>query len=264
MGCGSSLARYNAETDRLRDAVWTGAGVAAYVVEGAGKSIANGVYVRDGKHDGSPCFRNQHCTPPGQIWLCKHHGKWLIGDKDKLDDTDGDYYDIDCPDDDVLPETYGWEVCQDGVLPLPKITEVPEGPASLVVENAGTAQANGTYVRSGTYDGAPRYNMSGTNFSIFRSRGNGFRWMIGHKTTNDQISEEAGDLYQSNAVSEYPPFASTSWDATEEGVEPPPSVRALDTQGNTIAQGWIHIAMAPASIAVQAYVPVAVAIAVPA
>jgi len=261
MGCGASAtARSIEEADRMRDAVWTGAGVAAYIVDGAGTSKANGVYVRDGKHDGKPCFRNQNCNPPGQIWLCKHHGKWLIGDKDKLDDTEGDYYDLDCPDEDMLPDTYGWEVCQEGALPLPKIQVVPEGPASLLVENAGTAEANGSYVRSGTYDGAPRYVKSETNFYIFRARANGYQWMIAHKPSDEAITDSEGDLYSSNAVSEYPPPGASSWEATDEGKEPSPSVRAFDAQGNTIVQGWVHVAMAPAAMAVQAYVPVAVAV----
>lgn len=257
MGCGSSksLKAINEELDQIRDAVWTGAGVAAYVVNAAGTPIVNGVYVRDGKHDGKPCFRNQNCQPPGQIWLCKHHGKWLIGDKDKLDDTDGDYYDLDGHDEEALPDTFGWECCKDGIEPVPKIDVVPEGPVALVVEGAGKSQANGTYVRSGTYDGAPRYVMNETNLCIYRSRGNTYRWMIAHKKSADEITESAGDLYQSQTASEYPPSSRLSWEVEDDGQEPPPSVRAVDAAGNTIAPGWITVAMAPATVAVQAFVP---------
>ena len=243
MGCGSSLAVVDNQLDAVRDAVLTGAGVAAYVVSSAGSSVVNGVYVRDGKHDGLPCFRN------GQIWLVYYDGSWYLADKDKLDESEGDYYSIQT--DLLLPPSFGWAAASDGVEPVPKIEPVDEGPAALLVEGAGLSQANGTYRRDGTFDGAPQYSHLGGQLVIVRTRCNWYRWMIAEK---DKLDEAAGDLYKSMCASEYPPLAPSNWEAEEDGKDPPPTLRALDGLSRPLVPGWVPLEQGPAQVAVATYV----------
>lgn len=246
MGCGSS--RIGDELDAIRDAVVTGAGVAAYVVTGAGSAAVNGVYFRDGMHDGYPCFRN------GQIWLCKNGDEWCLSDKDRLGSDRGDYYSLRMSNDDALPANFGWETCSAGALPLPTIQLVPEGPAAVKVDGAGSEQANGVYRRNGTYDGAPRYTRDGGTLCIYRSRANGYKWMIANKESDADIAEGAGDLYESAVASEYPPQSKFTWHAAEDGAEPAPSVEALDSSGCRLMPGWVQVDAHPAYVAQATFV----------
>jgi hypothetical protein len=205
MGCGSSsVSAVNEQLDNVRAAVVTGAGVAAYVVSNAGSPEVQGVYAREGMHEGAPCFRN------GVYWLCRNGSEWNIAHKDKVEEGDESFYTVEPEDAEALPEDHGWECGSSGALPLPKIEQVLEGPAKLVVEGAGSTQINGTYERSGTYDGAPRYMKAGGNMCIYRSRGNWYRWMIGDFR---KVHETDGDMYKSTSASEYPPLSASSWSA---------------------------------------------------
>lgn len=246
MGCGcSNTSATDKSLDDVRDAVLTGAGVAAYIVSGAGSPVVNGVYVRDGKYQDMPCFRN------GQVWLVYWGDSWYIADKDKLDEdsTEGDYYRIDT--EELLPPVFGWEAVSEGVEPVPTIVPVDEGPAALLVEGAGLAQVNGQYRRDGTYDGAAKYAHVAGQLVIVRSRGNWFRWMIADK---DTLEEPEGDLYKSIVASEYPPLAQSHWEVQEDGRAPPPSVRALDGLDRPVVPGWIPLEQGPAQVAVATYV----------
>jgi hypothetical protein len=127
MGCGGIRAM-NSELDAIRDAVLTGAGIAAFNVSGAGVAEANGVYVREGRYDGRPCFKN------GKHWIVFYSGSWWLTDstKSELDaEDDGtaddeEYYRLD--DDALLPATFGWAVAEKGEAPVPRIEAVIEGP----------------------------------------------------------------------------------------------------------------------------------------
>jgi hypothetical protein len=242
MGCGSSIAKTDESLDHVRDAVWTGAGVAAYTVTGSGSRV-DGVYVRDGKYDGAPLFKN------GQNWLVRYGGYWYIGDKDKLDEDDGDYYRFDNPHDDALPSNVGWEVAESGREPVPNIQMVEEGPASYLVQGAGLLAANGTYRRDGVYDGAPRY-VNG-QLCIVRSRGNWYKWMIADAS---KIDENDGDLYQSQIASEYPPCSKSSWELSDDGKEPIPEFIALDMLGQPVLPGWVAQAVHPGYVAAADFV----------
>jgi len=139
--------------------------------------------------------------------------------------------------------------------PVPRLEAVEEGPAMLIVEGAGTAQANGCYRRNGTYDGAPMY-VNG-DLCIVRIRGNWYKWVIAVKETLD---ETEGDLYRSQTSSEYPPLSSQSWEVDEDGAEPVPTVRAVNAMGQPIMPGWVLAEVHPAQVAVATYVPQPVAV----
>ena len=127
MGCGGIRATNN-ELDAIRDAVLTGAGIAAFNVFGAGVAEANGVYVREGRYDGRPCFKN------GRYWIAFYSGSWWLTDstKSELDAEDDataddeEFYQLD--DDALLPATFGWVVAEKGKAPVPRIEAVIEGP----------------------------------------------------------------------------------------------------------------------------------------
>jgi len=239
MGCGSS--RVSGELEQVQNATVTGAGVAAFTVHGAGIAAVNGVYVRDGRFDGVPCFKN------GKIWLCRHQGNWFIGESETIEKNEGDYYQL--LEDHLLPPTFGWEVAEDGKEPVPRIEAVLEGPATLVVEGAGLTQANGRFTRNGTHGGAPKYTNG--SLSIYRDRGNWFRWMIGESET---MHENRGDLYRSETSSDYPPLSASNWQVDEDGKEPAPTITALDDLGRPIYPGWVPRETAPAFVAVATYV----------
>ena len=259
MGCGASSNHTEEILEELRLAVVTGAGVAAYIVTGAGQQRANGVYVRDGRYEDAPCFRNavSGCT----LW--REDDTWYVGGK-AVDESGQEaydqYYSVSSFQD--LPPNFGWSTEAGGLEPIPHIQEVEEGPGAYVVEGAGTTQANGTYIRQGTYDGAPMY-VNGA-LCITRTRGNSYKWMIGAK---DQLDEEEGDMYISQTSSEYPPTSSSSWELEMDGAHPPPRTRALNALGQPIMAGWLLSEVHPAVMAVATYaaeaVPVAHATALP-
>lgn len=252
MGCGSSKVDIETQLDQVRDAVVTGAGVAAFIVSGAGSAVVNGVYVRDGIQESRPCFRN------GQFWLCRYGDKWFIADKDRLDEDDGDFYSCPVDDEEGLPEGHGWECCVDGREPLPKIDSVLEGPSTLVVEGAGSTQVNGAYQRAGTYDGAPKYVKDGGHLCIYRSRGNWYRWMLGDFR---KVAEDEGDMYQSASASEYPPLPASNWKVSEDGIEPAPRIVALNNCGQPMSPGWVLDTAHPAHMAVAQYMAVTTTVA---
>jgi len=246
MGCGSSsVSTVNEQLDHIRAAVVTGAGVAAYVVSNAGSPEVQGVYAREGMHEGAPCFRN------GVYWLCRNGSEWNIAHKDKVEEGDESFYTVEPEDAEALPEDHGWECGSSGALPLPKIEQVLEGPAKLVVEGAGSTQINGTYERSGTYDGAPRYMKAGGNMCIYRSRGNWYRWMIGDFR---KVHETDGDMYKSTSASEYPPLSAFSWEADEDGEDPPPRINAFNEKNALMLQGWVPAEQTPAAMAQMVFV----------
>ena len=122
----------NNELDAIRDAVLTGAGIAAFCVFGAGVAEANGVYIREGRYDDRPCFKN------GKYWIAFYSGSWWLTDstKSKLeadDDTEDDeeFYRLD--EDELLPKTFGWAVAEKGIAPVPRIEAVIEGPVRAYI-----------------------------------------------------------------------------------------------------------------------------------
>mmetsp|Transcript_28342 Transcript_28342/g.63305 ORF Transcript_28342/g.63305 Transcript_28342/m.63305 type:complete len:261 (+) Transcript_28342:136-918(+) len=247
MGCSASGPTIDFQLDLVEYAVVTGAGIAAYRVTSAGSKQVNGVYKRIGakRGDFSPAFQNETNR---KLWLCSlGNGSWHITD-DHDDEDGGSYYSVDSPDEPCLPPTFGWACESKGREPVPMIEGVEEGPVSLVVEGAGMNQANGTYTRSGNYDGAPMYvQQGGGSLCIVRTRGNWYKWMIAYKGS---IDEESGDLYESARPGEYPPSDAASWTVSADGEAPTPSVTALDGQGNAILPGWVKAGAHPAGVVV--------------
>ena len=168
MGCAGSSSSSDDETDELNEicaAVCNGEGVAGYTVSGAGTKRVNGTYLRDGMYEGAaPVFKHEK---HGNIWLVRwSKTDWYIGDKNKLDDTDGDFYVA--SDRSSLPPSFGWETCSDGKEPAPTLSAIAEGPSAFLVSGAGVAAANGTYRRDGTHEGSPLYTKN--NLWLVRCR----------------------------------------------------------------------------------------------
>ena len=167
MGCAgsSSSSDDDTELDEIRAAVCNGEGVAGYKVSGAGTKRVNGTYLRDGMYEGAaPVFKHEK---HGNIWLVRwSKTDWYIGDKDKLDDTDGDFYVA--ADGSNLPPSFGWEKCSDGAEPAPTLSVIAEGPSAFLVSGAGVAAANGTYRRDGTHECSPLYTKN--NLWLVRCR----------------------------------------------------------------------------------------------
>ena len=243
MGCGASSVNPDDTLDTIRDAIVTGAGTAAFEVVGAGTAKCNGIYVRRGMLHGRPVFKN------GDTWLVYSHAAWYIGDKNKLDDDDGDYYKLD--DDELhLPTALGWEVCQAGAEPAPSIIPIFEGPAAYAVQGAGTAAANGIYLRDGSHDGSPLYRHERGQLVLVRARTNQYVWMIADK---DKLTEEEGDLYKTETTTEYPPTGDADFtvggdddvpgeDESLQGRKPAPTLVALAANGVPLQLEWVPVA----------------------
>ena len=226
MGCGAS-SNITTELDAVARSLISGAGIAAFVVSGAGVEKVNGTYQRQGhslhEGNGAPVFVN------GTVWLVLYDGSWFLAEADKLALQAGDYYRVD-PDQQGLPGA-DWETVFDGVDPPPKLTPVEEGPAAFVVEGAGRKQVNGRFTRRGMYEGSPLYENG--QLWLVRLRANLYAWCIVDKY---KINEAAGDLYTCATPSDYPPLR--GWTLMHDGVARAPVLSAVDAQGRLLRHGW--------------------------
>lgn len=220
--------------DALERIAAQGHGVYGFEVSGAGNPIVNGTYARTGIYCFYPLFT--HVENP-DLWLYYNQNEqWCIGDKNKLEETEGDYYQA--PAEGRLPPIYGWEADSDGSTPAPCLKMVAEGPAAFVVSGAGFGPANGRYVRDGVYDGSALYKNG--QYVLFRARTNWFEWYIADK---DKIDEVAGDLYKCAIHSDFP--SAHGWEVIEpDGRGPAPTIAAVDANGAALDYGW-HPAAPP-------------------
>ena len=72
-----------------------------------------------------------------------------------------------------------------------------QGFAIVSFNSSGLPQANGTYRRDGTHDGAPKYSHTGGQLVIVRTRGNWYRWMIADKERLDEAKARNREAYSS-------------------------------------------------------------------
>eukprot|EP00933_Yihiella_yeosuensis_P079418 TRINITY_DN919_c2_g1_i2.p1 TRINITY_DN919_c2_g1~~TRINITY_DN919_c2_g1_i2.p1 ORF type:complete len:242 (-),score=40.75 TRINITY_DN919_c2_g1_i2:487-1212(-) len=96
-------------------------GPAAYEVSGAGFPQANGRYVRDGMYEGAPLYKKDN------LWLFRSRVNWFtwcIGDKDRIEESQGDLYKTYSSDE--YPPASGWHVETDGKEPAPKLQALDE------------------------------------------------------------------------------------------------------------------------------------------
>jgi len=240
MGCGaSSGGGGGSELDHLKDATVTGAGIAAFQVTGAGTEHVNGIYARHGMYESHPVFKK------GGIWIVMYGGSWYIGESSKLEADDGDYYRNDTHDD-HLPSVMNWETAESGADPAPSLMPILEGPAAYAVQGAGTATANGVYVRDGMHQGSPLYRHERGHLVLIRTSGNRYRWMIADK---EKLEETDGDLYCTESCSEYPPTGD-AWtvggdgdnpgESDElQGLKPAPTVVAMGADGVALKLEWV-------------------------
>ena len=113
------------------------------------------------------------------------------------------------------------------------------------VYGAGTTEANGLYVRSGTRLGKPAYKLTKDGISTFELIWSGSRWEIvslltfsyitfnGDIVTSDNawLYNSADVIYYNESVNATPP--ATGWVA-DQGVDLPPQVNALSEIGEAI------------------------------
>lgn len=192
----------------------------AYYISGAAVAQANGVYARDGTYSGAPLFKN------GQLWLLRYtlpsgDRHWYIADKDQLDQDKGDLYRVKSPS--GLPPQSGWVVAQDGIAPAPTLQALAdEGPAGYFVHQAGRPEANGAYVRDGSYSSCPLYKQAndGAYWLLrYRMPKGSHYWYIADKSS---LERDDGDLYRVKSDADTPPAG--GWSLAKDGVAPAPTL----------------------------------------
>lgn len=233
----------------------------AFFVTGAAYAPANGAYVRDGVYQGAPLYKND------QLWLLRYtinSGSifWYIADKDQLNSNDGDYYRVKSAAN--LPPLAGWGVAKDGAAPAPTLAayadaascptapaaapprsancapklddsgqemahnfEEEEIPGAYYASGAAIPQANGVYVRDGTYSGAPLFKNGQLWLLRYTIKRTGSRWW--YIADKDQLDRDDGDLYRVKSPSGLPP--QSGWTLAKDGVAPAPTLQALADEG---------------------------------
>ena len=88
----------------------------------------------------------------------------------------------------------------------------------MVVEGAGTAAANGVYLRDGDFNDSPLYTHSSEDYHMITD---GFTlWYL-------QNSEGTGDQYYSGAINGLTPDLVEEWGLEPSGTAPAPTVRRV-------------------------------------
>jgi len=93
-------------------------------------------------------------------------------------------------------------------------------PGAYYASGAAIPQANGVYVRDGTYSGAPLFK-NGQLWLLRYTIGTSQWWYIANK---DQLDRDDGDLYRVKSLSDLPP--QSGWAPAQDGVAPAPTLAA--------------------------------------
>ena len=189
-----------------------------YTVSGAGLTMVNGDYRREGEYGGIAKYVHAN----GQIYMLRFTMPktgnifWYLADKDNLDKDSGDYYRIMASD--AWPPVGEWQMCRDGVLPNPTITA-----DAYTVSGAGLTMVNGDYRREGEYGGIAKYVHATGQIYMLRftmpKTGNIF-WYLADK---DNLDKDSGDYYRIKASDARPPVG--EWQMCRDGVLPNAIIR---------------------------------------
>jgi hypothetical protein len=100
-------------------------------------------------------------------------------------------------------------------------------PTRFVVSGAGIPQANGTYVRDGTYAGCALFKKRQLWLLRYQMPSGGNYWYIADK---DLLDRNDGDLYRVKSDGDCPPHF--GWGVAQDGVAPAPTLEGFSSEAD--------------------------------